>query len=88
MLHFLTSIPYQMQVKVKTLTGRDIPVDIEPSDKVIRIKEMMEEKEGIPPAQQRLIFNGSQLNDEITVEESGIQPGASLHLVLTLRGGN
>lgn len=63
-------------------------MDIEPSDKVIRIKEMMEEKEGIPPAQQRLIFNGSQLNDEITVQESGILPGASLHLVLTLRGGN
>lgn len=77
-----------MQVKVKTLTGRDIPVDIEPTDKVIRIKEMMEEKEGIPPAQQRLIFSGSQLNDEITVQESGILPGASLHLVLTLRGGN
>ncbi|KAK8440831.1 hypothetical protein RJF_2590 [Candidozyma auris] len=76
-----------MQVKVKTLTGRDIPVDVESSDKVIRIKEMMEEKEGIPPAQQRLIFNGSQLNDEITIEESGIQAGASLHLVLTLRGG-
>lgn len=81
------SLTLVMQVKVKTLTGRDIPVDIEPSDKVIRIKEMMEEKEGIPPAQQRLIFNGSQLNDEITVQESGILAGASLHLVLTLRGG-
>lgn len=76
-----------MQVKVKTLTGRDIPVDIEAGDKVVRIKEMMEEKEGIPPAQQRLIFNGSQLNDDATVSELGIQPGASLHLVLTLRGG-
>ncbi|KAM9897089.1 hypothetical protein OXX79_007086 [Metschnikowia pulcherrima] len=76
-----------MQVKVKTLTGRDIPVDVEPTDKVIRIKEMMEEKEGIPPAQQRLIFNGSQLNDDATVEAAGIQPGTSLHLVLTLRGG-
>lgn len=76
-----------MQVKVKTLTGRDIPVDIEPQDKIIRIKEMMEEKEGISPAQQRLIFNGSQLDDDKTVQESGVQAGASLHLVLTLRGG-
>lgn len=76
-----------MQVKVKTLTGRDIPVDVEPSDKIIRIKEMMEEKEGIPPVQQRLIFNGSQLDDDNTVQLSGITPGASLHLVLTLRGG-
>lgn len=76
-----------MQIKVKTLTGRDIAVEVEPFDKVIRIKEMMEEKEGIPPAQQRLIFNGSQLDDNQTVQMSGIQAGASLHLVLTLRGG-
>ncbi|EAZ62794.1 predicted protein [Scheffersomyces stipitis CBS 6054] len=76
-----------MQVKVKTLTGRDILVDIEPVDRIIRIKEMMEEKEGITPAQQRLIFNGSQLDDDKTVQESGIPAGASLHLVLTLRGG-
>lgn len=76
-----------MQVKVKTLTGRDILVDIEPTDKIIRIKEMMEEKEGISPAQQRLIFNGSQLDDDKTVQDSGILAGASLHLVLTLRGG-
>jgi ubiquitin-like protein Nedd8 len=76
-----------MQVKVKTLTGRDIPVDIEPTDRIIRVKEMMEEKEGIPPSQQRLIFNGSQLDDESTVLESNITPGSSLHLVLTLRGG-
>ncbi|CAI5758675.1 unnamed protein product [Candida verbasci] len=77
-----------MQVKVKTLTGRDIAVDIEPQDKVFTIKEMMEEKEGISPAQQRLIFNGSQLDDDKSVQGSGIQAGASLHLVLTLRGGN
>lgn len=77
-----------MQIKVKTLTGRDIPVDIEGSDRIIRIKEMMEEKEGIPPSQQRLIFNGSQLNDDNTVQEAGINAGASLHLVLTLRGGS
>ena len=41
-----------MQIKVKTLTGRDMPLDVEPQDKIIRIKEMMEEKEGISPAQQ------------------------------------
>lgn len=76
-----------MQVRVKTLTGRDILIDVEPSDKIMRIKEMMEEKEGIPPLQQRLIFNGSQLDDDRTIQESGIAAGASLHLVLTLRGG-
>jgi ubiquitin-like protein Nedd8 len=76
-----------MQLKIKTLTGRDIAVDVEPSDKIIRIKEMMEEKEGIPPSQQKLIFKGSHLDDDQTVSQAGIQPGASLHLVLALRGG-
>lgn len=78
----------KMQIKVKTLTGRDMAIDVEPQDKIIRIKEMMEEKEGISPAQQRLIFNGSLLNDDQTIQESGVQAGSSLHLVLTLRGGN
>ncbi|GJD07256.1 Carbamoyl-phosphate synthase large chain [Galdieria sulphuraria] len=45
-----------MLVKVKTLTGKEIEIDIEPGDKIERIKERVEEKEGIPPAQQRLIF--------------------------------
>lgn len=78
----------KMQIKVKTLTGRDMAIDVGPQDKIIRIKEMMEEKEGISPAQQRLIFNGSLLNDDQTIQESGVQAGSSLHLVLTLRGGN
>lgn len=78
----------KMQIKVKTLTGRDMAIDVEPQDNIIRIKEMMEEKEGISPAQQRLIFNGSLLNDDQTIQESGVQAGSSLHLVLTLRGGN
>ena len=48
----------KMLIKVKTLTGKEIEIDIEPTDKVERIKERVEEKEGIPPAQQRLIFSG------------------------------
>ncbi|XP_012275399.1 NEDD8 isoform X3 [Orussus abietinus] len=47
-----------MLIKVKTLTGKEIEIDIEPTDKVERIKERVEEKEGIPPQQQRLIFSG------------------------------
>ena len=50
-----------MLIKVKTLTGKEIEIDIEPSDKVERIKERVEEKEGIPPPQQRLIFSGKQV---------------------------
>ena len=51
-----------MLIKVKTLTGKEIEIDIEPNDKVERIKERVEEKEGIPPPQQRLIFSGKQVS--------------------------
>lgn len=76
-----------MLIKVKTLTGKEIELDIEPSDSVIRIKERVEEKEGIPPAQQRLIFGGKQMSDEKTANDLGIEGGSVLHLVLALRGG-
>jgi ubiquitin-like protein Nedd8 len=47
-----------MFIKIRTLTGKEIELDIEPETKVSRMKEMVEEKEGIPPVQQRLIFGG------------------------------
>ena len=55
-----------MLIKVKTLTGKEIELDIEPGDKVSRIKERVEEKEGIPPPQQRLIFGGKQMYTLLT----------------------
>lgn len=64
-----------------------IEIDIEPTDKVERIKERVEEKEGIPPQQQRLIFSGKQMNDEKTAQDYKVQGGSVLHLVLALRGG-
>ncbi|PWN92850.1 putative NEDD8 precursor-ubiquitin-like protein [Acaromyces ingoldii] len=76
-----------MLIKVKTLTGKEIELDIEPTDKITRIKERVEEKEGIPPAQQRLIFGGKQMHDEKTAKEFGVEGGSVLHLVLALRGG-
>jgi len=63
-------------------------LDIEPQDKVSRIKERIEEKEGIPPVQQRIIFGGKQMNDERTAADYSIEGGAVLHLVLALRGGS
>ncbi|KAG9622971.1 hypothetical protein KCU64_g20526, partial [Aureobasidium melanogenum] len=77
----------KMQIKVRTLTGKEIELDIEPDYKVSRIKERVEEKEGIPPAQQRLIFGGKQMNDDKTASEYQLEGGATLHLVLALRGG-
>ncbi|KAI7878164.1 ubiquitin [Lichtheimia hyalospora FSU 10163] len=77
-----------MLIKVKTLTGKEIDIDIESTDKISRIKERVEEKEGIPPQQQRLIFSGKQMADEMTANEYSIVGGSVLHLVLALRGGN
>lgn len=76
-----------MLIKVKTLVGKEIEIDIDQTDKIERIKERIEEKEGIPPPQQRLIFSGKQMNDDKTVSEYKIQGGSVLHLVLALRGG-
>ncbi|KAI9025831.1 putative NEDD8 [Phycomyces nitens] len=76
-----------MLIKVKTLTGKEIEIDIEPNDKISRIKERVEEKEGIPPQQQRLIYTGKQMTDDVTAKEYQIVGGSVLHLVLALRGG-
>ncbi|KAG0143580.1 hypothetical protein CROQUDRAFT_96077 [Cronartium quercuum f. sp. fusiforme G11] len=76
-----------MQIKVKTLTGKEIELDIEPEDLISTVKERVEEKEGIPPSQQRLIYSGKQMADDKTVKELNIEGGSVLHLVLALRGG-
>ena len=55
----LTRCLLRWQIKVKTLTGKEIEIDIESDDTISRIKERVEEKEGIPPPQQRLIFGGT-----------------------------
>lgn len=59
----------------------------EVSDTIVRIKERMEEKEGIPPIQQRLIFGGKQMHDEKTAKDYNIEGGSVIHMVLALRGG-
>ncbi|KAI9299367.1 ubiquitin-related domain-containing protein [Cunninghamella echinulata] len=76
-----------MFIKVKTLTGKEIEIDIEPNDTISRIKERVEEKEGIPPPQQRLIYGGKQMADDMTAAHYNITGGSVLHLVLALRGG-
>ena len=75
-------------IKVKTLTGKEIEIDIDLTDTMQRVKERVEEKEGIPPVQQRLIFAGKQMNDDKTAKDYNIEGGSVLHLVLALRGGS
>jgi ubiquitin C len=83
----LASVPADGKyISVRTLTGRPVVIAVELTDRIEDVKTKIQDKEGIPPDQQRLIYKGGQLEDGNTLGDHAVPFGAVVHFVLRLRG--
>jgi len=76
-----------MQIFVKTLSGKTITLDVEHSDSIDTVKQLIQDKEGVAPSKMNLIFAGKQLEDECTIADYYMQKESTIQLVLSLCGG-
>ena len=86
-LHMLLRVRDGMPIFVKTLTGKTLTIKVEPSDTILVLKEIIQEKEGFPADQQRLMFAGKELEDQYTLSNYNIQNESTLHMLLRVRDG-